>query len=199
MAYCTAQDLIEEGVASATANAPRTARLISLVTAYIDKMTGQWFEKRTKTLTLDSPGGTVLPLPVAPITVASVKVGGQVQGIDAYTVDADPENPRLIAKGGSWPRGEGRVEVAGDFGVMEGGATPPLINYLATRLVIRELPLATDVEGQEEKRRARLTSESMDGHSYSLAAMTAAGLFTGDPELDNIMLRYQRPASWGVA
>lgn len=191
MPYCTVEDVRAEGEFSA--GDPRIQKMIGLATAYIDKMTGQWFDERPATLVLDSPGGPILPLPVPPIALTEVLVDGQAV---TYTVDYNKANPRLLAK--YWPAGPGAVSAAGTWGHLENGTTPAMINHLAVRLVIRELPLASDVDGQEAKKRARITSESVDGHSYSLAQLTAAGSFTGDPELDTILMTYQRPAAWGV-
>ena len=117
MAYCTVEDVRDEGVTEEQASAGRLEKLIAKATAYIDLVTGRTFE--------------------------------------------DP--------------------------------VPVLIVDAAVKLVIRELPLLSDVSGQEEKKRGRILSETTDGHSYTLSEATANASFTGDAEIDGILALYVAP------
>lgn len=197
MAYCTLADVRAEGVDN-TISDTRIMSTIERATAYIDAMTGQWFESRPRLFVLDATGGVVLPLPLCPITITSVTVEGTAWSADAYVMDSDPGNPRLVATGGRWPYGQGTVAIDGTWGMQEGGQTPSLIKDTTLRLVIRELPLASDMDGQEAKRRGRIYQESLNGFSYSVARLYSAGQFTGDHEIDLVLTRYARPLRSGV-
>ena len=116
MAYCTVEDVRDEGVTEEQASDGRLEKLIAKATAYIDLVTGRTFE----------------------------------------------------------------------------GPVPVLIVDAAVKLVIRELPLLSDMSGQEEKKRGRILSETTDGHSYTLSEATDAS-FTGDAEIDGILALYVAP------
>lgn len=198
MAYCTVADVRAEGVDMSIPDLRVTAT-IAQVTAYVDAMTGQWFESRPRVFLLDCAGGTVLPLPLAPITITAVTVDGSVWDPSTYVVDGDPGNPRLVAsRGNYWPHGQGIVLVDGTWGVLEGGQTPVMIQATALKLVVRDLPLASDIDGQEAKRRGRIYQESLNGFSFSVARLYSAGQFTGDHDIDIVLTRYARPLRSGV-
>ena len=63
------------------------------------------------------------------------------------------------------------------------------------KLALYHFPALTDSEAQEEKNlRGLLTSETTDGHSYSLSDSAVAEAYsdaiTGDAEIDRILKRY---------
>jgi hypothetical protein len=67
-------------------------------------------------------------------------------------------------------------------------------------LALRELPRMTDVDRREDaQRRWRLTSERTRDQSYTLEALPLTGAFTSDPEIDNILVAFVRPADFGAA
>jgi hypothetical protein len=72
-----------------------------------------------------------------------------------------------------------------------------MIKQVAKRLVIRELPLLGDAEGQEERKRARIVSESTDGHSYTLERLAATLDLTGDPDIDGVLALFRAPIAIG--
>ena len=79
--YCTIADFRAEGVTEGQASDAKLIGLISLAGNYIDRMTGQWFEPRKKTVKLDGNGGIILPLPVFLIELPeSVTVDGEEVG-----------------------------------------------------------------------------------------------------------------------
>jgi hypothetical protein len=104
-----------------------------------------------------------------------------------------------------WPRGQQNVEVRGVFGYTEPdgsptGRTPELIRHATKLLVMRELPRLGDADRREDaQRRWRLTSERTRDQSYTLEALRLHGEFTGDPEIDNILVAFVRPADFGAA
>ncbi|MDI3548133.1 MAG: hypothetical protein PWR10_1785 [Halanaerobiales bacterium] len=204
MAYCTVQEIRDEGITSEQATDPRLTTLIDLATVYIDGITRQWFEPRTITITLDGNDGEVLYLPVFPIEVVGVTVDGQAV-IDDYKVynrffPDDRRNPKIYREAG-WPEGRQNVSIEGTWGFVDKVGTqyltPTMIKQVAKRLVIRELPLLSDAEGQEERKRARIVSESTDGHSYTLERLASSLDLTGDPDIDGVLALYRAPIAIG--
>ena len=104
-----------------------------------------------------------------------------------------------------WPRGQQNVMVRGVFGYTEPdgsptGSTPTLIRQVTKLLVMRDLPRLTDLDRREDaQRRWRLTSERTRDQAYTLEALKLQGAFTGDPEIDNILVAFVRPADLGAA
>ncbi|AYO30597.1 hypothetical protein D2962_08165 [Biomaibacter acetigenes] len=199
MAYCTIQDIRDEGITAEQATDVRLTNLIALATAYIDGVTRQWFEPRAMTITLDGNGSETLLLPVFPIEVVSVTVDGQA--ITDYKVynrffPDDRRNPKFYRET-RWPKGRQNVSIEGTWGfvdkVGEQYLTPAMIKQIAKRLVIRELPLLGDAEGQEERKRARIVSENTDGHSYTLERLASTLDLTGDPDIDGVLALFRAP------
>lgn len=104
-----------------------------------------------------------------------------------------------------WPRGQQNVTVRGVFGYTEPdgsptGKTPELIRHATKLLVMRELPLLGSADQREDaQRRYRLTSERTRDQSYTLEALQLHGAFTGDPEIDNVLVAFVRPPDFGAA
>jgi len=104
-----------------------------------------------------------------------------------------------------WPRGQQNVTVRGVFGYTEPdgsptGRTPDLIRHATKLLVMRELPRLGDIDRREDaQRRWRLTGERTRDQSYTLEALRLHGAFTGDPEIDNILVAFVRPPDLGAA
>lgn len=203
MAYCTVQEIRDEGIDQKQADDERLAMLIDLATAYIDGVTGQWFEPRVMTITLDGNGGEMLFLPVFPIEVTGVTVEGrEITNYKVYNrfFPDDRHNPKIYRKEG-WPRGRQNVNIAGTWGfvdrVEDGYRPPAVIKQVAKRLVVREIPLLGDVEGQEERKRTRIISERTDDHSYTLAQLAGTLDLTGDPDIDGVLALFRAPIAIG--
>jgi hypothetical protein len=104
-----------------------------------------------------------------------------------------------------WPRGQQNITVQGTFGYTEPdgspmGKTPELIRHATKLLVMRQLPLLANADEREDaQRRFRLTSERTRDQSYTLEALRLHGAFTGDPEIDNILVAFVRPPDCGAA
>lgn len=93
------------------------------------------------------------------------------------------------------------------------GITPPLINDVAIRLVLREMPVpgtpggAIDGDQYEDRMRVagRITQEKVRDQSISYAAGgrgagegNISGMFTNDPYIDMILATHRRPPKMGV-
>src|SRR5262249_22037486 len=104
-----------------------------------------------------------------------------------------------------WLRGGQNVVIDRLFGFTGPGGsplgrTPELIRHVTKLLVLREIPTMTDVARREDRqKRWRLVSERTRDQGYNLDPLRAQGLFTGDPELDAILVSYQRPPQLGAA
>jgi hypothetical protein len=104
-----------------------------------------------------------------------------------------------------WLTGVQNIIIDGVFGYTDPdgsptGRTPDLIRHVTKLLVMRELPVLADFAWREDRRqRWRITSERTRDQSYNLDALRAQGIFTGDPEIDAILVSFQRPAQLGAA
>lgn len=108
-----------------------------------------------------------------------------------------------------FPRGTQNVEVSGLFGYTEAdgsptGRVPVLIQRACLLMVLRQLPLATDPDGEDVRRAWRLTSlrtrdQTITWADPSKLGAQGAGPFTGDPEIDGILLMFVRPPALGAA
>ncbi len=104
-----------------------------------------------------------------------------------------------------WPRGAENVLIDGLFGYTDPdgspvGCTPELIRHVTKLLALRELPALTDIAQREDRqKRWRLVSERTRDQGYNLEPLRAQGTFTGDPEIDAILVAYQRPPQLGAA
>ena len=108
--------------------------------------------------------------------------------------------------GGPWsfgPGGSQRVTVRGLWGYTEYdgspvGRTPLLISQAVKLIAMREIPLLGSTEREDARMRARLTSERTRDQSYTIAQAIETA-FTGDREIDDILMTYRRPPRLGSA
>lgn len=104
-----------------------------------------------------------------------------------------------------WLPGVQNVIVEGVYGYTDPdgtatGKTPDLIRHVTKLLVLREIPKMTDLTRREERqKRWRLVSERTRDQGYNLEALRLHGSFTGDPEIDNVLVQFVRPPDAGAA
>lgn len=191
--YATVPEIRAEGVTAEQASDAQVEAVIRRAVVLIDTLTGQWFEARTCTIRFDGTGTPTLFLRVPVISVQEVRISGQpidLAEVVVYNSVQDRRNPRLYYAPG-FPKGKGNVEVVGSFGYVEqDNSTPELIKYACRKIVISNLAPLTDKDAQEEKKRARIVSETTDGHSYTLAREERPAGLTGDPEVDSILAQF---------
>ncbi len=104
-----------------------------------------------------------------------------------------------------FPQGQQNITVTGLFGYTDfdgsaTGKTPDLINHVCKLIVIRELQAMTKVAARgDAQNRWRLVAEKTRDQSYNLDPLgkRLGGLFTGDPEIDNVLASYMRPPRLG--
>jgi hypothetical protein len=227
--YALVSDFRNEGISVSQVTDSRLQLLIAAASQYVERMTARFFEPRAQTISLDGTGSKTLALGQPIIGIESVAIDSSSYSVADLHFDAslyrvynrhltqrlfipdDRDNPKLefFSFGGNqglvWPKGTQNVTVRGVFGYTEPdgsltGRTPTLIRHVTKLLVMRELPLLGQVDRREDaQRRFRLTSERTRDQSYTLEAIALHGSYTGDPEIDNILVAFQRPADFGAA
>lgn len=205
--YCTLAEVRAEGVTVAQASDARVNAAIALAGKYIDRVTGRFFEERTLTLTLDGDGDNTLLLPLPIVSISAIEIADEEYDLDDFEVynrlyPDDRGCPKIVFSEGIFPEGYQNIEVTGVFGYLdtegtgeeETRVTPSLITRACLKLVILDLiPQIGSAEDQDERLRRYLTSETTDGHSYTLSELAVSGGASGDSEVDRILAMYRRP------
>lgn len=105
-----------------------------------------------------------------------------------------------------FPAGVQNINVTGLFGFTDWdgsctGDTPELIRQAARLLVARDaakLAACGDGGDRDDRKRYRLTGEAVRDQSYTLQPLTE-GAFTGDREIDDLLLAFMKPMGIGAA
>lgn len=212
--YASVADLRDEGITPAMATDARLTRLLDEASAFVDRVTGWFFEPRALTLRLDGRGHASIELPVPPIRLDALAVeheGVLSTGPEDLVVVGAPvipafDAPRLTLRHGRrFPRGVANFTATGLWGYTEPdgtpeGRTPPAIRVVTMQLALRAFPLLGDIEAWSDARlRWRLLEERTRDQSYKLGAPPFATFITGDPEIDLVLMRYRKPAGLGAA
>ncbi|MGD9676433.1 MAG: hypothetical protein AB7V19_07095 [Candidatus Bipolaricaulia bacterium] len=132
--------------------------------------------------------------------------------IELVSVDERYEEDGLIESSLEiyrWPRGTQNVEISGLFGYTDPdgsatGKTPDLIKRACVLMVLRNLPVATDPDAVDARNAWRVTELRTRDQTIKWANPAdvlppGAGAFTGDPEIDGILLLYAAPPALGAA
>ena len=212
--YATVSELRAEGVTPTNASDARLEALLADAGAFVDSVTGWFFEARSLTLRMDGRGRPSLEPPFPPIRIDALSVeyqGAVSTAPEDLVVDGSPvapgfSGPRLTLRHGRrFPKGVANVTASGLWGYTEAdgtvrGRTPAAIRTVTMQLVLRALPVLTDGDAWESARhRWRLSEERTRDQSYRLNPPTFSTFVTGDPDLDLVLLRYRRPAGLGAA
>ena len=212
--YATVAELRAEGVAPTTASDARLEALLADAGAFVDSVTGWFFEPRPLTLRMDGRGHPSLEPPFPPIRIDALSVehqGALSTAPEDLVVDGSPvppgfSGPRLTRRHGRrFPKGVANVTASGLWGYTDAdgtvtGRTPAAIRTATMQLVLRALPVLTDGDAWESARhRWRLSEERTRDQSYRLNPPTFSTFITGDPDIDLVLLRYRRPAGLGAA
>lgn len=178
MAYCTIQDVRDEGFLIGTYPDDRVTFAITLASAFIDRATGRFFEPRDLTLELSGRGKAILRLPHPPISFTSVKLVADDGDETEVTSDEyrllmnlpdERHRPRLKFIGGSWPEGDHNVEIVGSFGFVDDlgdtNTVPVLIKRACVIIAAAALPTVSEIgtTGGE------VISETIDDYTYRLS------------------------------
>lgn len=210
--YASVADLRAEGVTLAAASDARLEALLTEADAFIDRVTGWFFEPRALTLRLDGRDTPTIEPPVPVVRLDALLLDGAPLSLDAddLVVVGAPVAPGFDApgftlrRGRVFTRGDGNVTAVGVWGYTEPdgtpfGGTPFAIRRAAMQLALRVLPKVADADGSTASA-WRLIEERTRDQSYRLAAPLGLGVvFTGDPEIDQVLARYRRPPGLGAA
>lgn len=105
---------------------------------------------------------------------------------------------------GLFSRGTLNIELAGFFGYTEAdgtpfGKTPALIRHVAKLLVLREIPVLSDASCREQlNQKWKIAEERVRDQSIRYNTERKMGSFTGDSEIDTILLMHMRPPELGA-
>ena len=105
----------------------------------------------------------------------------------------------------AFPAGVQNIGINGFFGFTEPdgtpfGRTPRLVRHAIKMLVLREVPLLTDPSCREQlTQKWRVKEERVRDQTIKYADERKMGSFTGDPEIDTIILMHTRPPMLGAA
>jgi hypothetical protein len=185
----------------------RVTAAIALAGKYIDRVTGRFFEERELTLVLDGDGDDTLLLPLPIVSISAIGIADTEYDLDDFKIynrlyPDDRGCPKIVYVEGIFPSGRQNIDVTGVFGYLdtegtgdeETRVTPSLIKRACLKLVILDLiPQIGDAADQDERLRRYLTSETTDGHSYTLSELAVSGGSSGDSEVDRILAMYRRP------
>lgn len=211
--YCSVADLRAEGVTESQASDVRLASLIEEASALIDRLTGWWFEPRWRSFRLEGRGTRSIEPPVPPIRLERIAFYGNPVDFrspeEPWSIVGAPVGPGFVAPGiartrGVFPSTPGSVELEGIWGYTEHdgtplGRTPLAIRRACMLLVMRLLPRLGDVDALDDARnRWRILSERTRSQSYTLAPLKREGELTGDPQIDDMLMRYRRPHALGA-
>ncbi len=154
-----------------------------------------------------------LVTPIAtPITLDDVRVYNR--HISQNMTNPDDRNSPKIEfvelEGVRWfgglkfPSGVQNIKVTGLFGYTEHdgsgvGKTPDLIRHVAKLLALREIPELTETSCRADARdQWRVTEERTRDQTVKYAAPTKWGQWTGDAEIDQILVMFMRPPDLGA-
>jgi hypothetical protein len=213
--YIDIDYLVKEGLTEAAQQTSRATMAIQMAQQYIEKMTEQFFEKTVKTLLLDGEGTSTILLPIFCIDITTLKIHTyNIYGVPEWE-DIDPEdaedyvlynrffpddrvNPK-IEMTFDVQKGKQNIQIIGNFGYVESDeSTPLLIKKICAKLAMHEFEILMSSDRGDDRQRARILEEKTDGHSYKLGECMIAGIYTGDPEIDSVLIHYKRPIQ-GVA
>ena len=120
-----------------------------------------------------------------------------------YDKRYDENSIRRAFRPGRWPEGTQNVVVTGRFGYTESDETTPVeIRRAAVLMVIRDLEPAASPDRMDMRQPWRVNSIRTRDQSITYADLDAMGTqgvgpYTGDPEIDRILVQFTRPPRMG--
>ncbi len=211
--YASLTDMRDEGVTPAMASDERLTALLAEASAFVDHVTGWFFEPRALVVRMDGRGTPSLEPPFPSIRLDELLID-DVQAslaVDDLAIRGAPvlpgfDAPRFtLLRGCTFPKGTDNVVASGLWGYTEPNGTatggPPVaIRRAVMLLVMRWLPKLGDAEAAAAKSQWRVLEERTRDQSYRLAPLSGVGvLFTSDPEIDLLLARYRKPMGLGAA
>lgn len=227
--YASVSDLRGEGVEAASATDARLLRAIAQASAFIERVTGRFFEPRYLHMRVDGKGSPTLHLSHPIIAVDTIEF--PLSTIDAPDCDSyairnrhlagvlspdDRSAPRidvmysdldLLSGAGGFTRGKQNIGVHGVFGFTDPdgspfGTTPLLVTKACLLLAMRDVYAVGSDERESVLWRHRIIMERTRDQQYQLApaaSSASTASLSGDPEIDTILRLYMRPPMIGAA
>lgn len=181
--YCNPEELDMPDV-----DGDKLLRAIESASEKIDRWTGQWFEPRERDISMSGYGGSLLHLYVPALAIHEAHVNEQPIAPDAIRIAE--EGYCLVCRRG-WDSGRHNVLLKGSFGFER----PPMAIQEACVMLARRNLMTPD-----ERKAAGIVSETTDGHSYTLSAgRLSTASWSGDPEIDELLVQYMAPVKVGMA
>lgn len=217
MAYCTVEDIRDEGVTEDELTDERAGALIVGWSAWFERMTGNFFEEQELTLDFDGDGSRVLWLPVPIITCTALYINDDFTNARAATeytvynargpVVDDRRNPRIKLKAaasanffsssaGVFSIGDRNQRVVGTFGYTEAdGSVPSPVKRAIIILIIATKELIND-DSIDQLLVGKITEEVTDRHRIKYADLydrIQKWAPTGITEVDAALAAYRCP------
>lgn len=226
--YALVADIRAEGIGDAYTDA-RLQHAITLASRFVERVTGRFFEARKMVQRVSGQGAPRLILTDPVIGIDSIQIASQVFSVNDQSIDLsfvrvfnrhldgmlspdDRNAPKLefahsrssVIRPTSFPRDAQNVSVSGFFGYTEDdgtpfGRTPMLIRHATKLIVMRELPTLSSSDRSDAALQWRITEERTRDQSVKYGSDRKAGSFTGDAEIDSILLMHVRPPVLGAA
>jgi hypothetical protein len=195
MAYVTLEELRAEGITSSDyPNDTYLTGRIALAQAFIEKLTGRFFEsKAAYTLQLDGTGHNTLFLPIPPVNgvdaITEVTVSDEVLDSEYYQyplreLPDDRFTPRLIHLSGL------NISITGEFGFVESDkSTPPLVKDLCKRIAVWTL---SPIGDKSASKNTNIIEEELGDYRYRLSELAVRGGLFGDSRIDNLIAMFRK-------
>lgn len=218
MPYCSVKDLRDESVGDDLSDLELEA-LIDEASSEIDRITGWFFDPRSRTYKMDGTGTRYLHLPAPIISITEIQYVWRTEDEELTTVldpslyvvynRTDPDdrfNPKIMKTpsfryltSGVWKKGIQNFDVTGTFGFVDdpGGTntTPAQIKRACKLLVLSWAKRMGESEPGDaaDRMSGDLRSISVRGRSAQWAGPTSGDTSTGLPVVDRILLNFRRP------
>jgi len=213
--YINLTDIRAEGIPVTTLSDDRAEFLSEGWQAWFEAKTGNWFEAKTKTLSLDGDGSRILSLNVPIISITELYTNGDfTTALDSelYVVynryyPDDRRNPKIVLagdtndffspSGGVFNVGNQNQKVIGSFGYVEEDGSVP---FPVCRAIMTLIVLSSENMGDGEidiLRGGRVVEEVTDRHRIRFANLfNDLGQWSpsGIADVDEALKMYRRPA-----
>lgn len=211
--YTSVDELRAEGVREEQASDTRLEALIEDATLTIDGFTGRFFEPRAMTLRFSGRRSPTLHADVPLLALDRLWIDDteimeppeRLLRATGPLLSGHPVPALRLLDGRIFPAGYLNVSIEGTWGYTEvdgvsaQGRTPPAIRRVCKLLVMRSLPKLADSGAiSDAAMQWRIVEERTRDQSYKLARLDR-GALTGDPQVDDVLLRYRRPMQLGAA
>lgn len=200
--YISVDDMMEEILV--LAERPTEAKLllkIRFAQAYIEKVTGQFFNERSLVLNLDGSGNYLLKLPFPAIDITKIEFKNADGSYTEYDllyfevynryVPDDRNYPKVESETYVFPSGKNNIRLTGTFGYVESDGSTPYLIKEALKMIVRQWMFDTDTN-KGNIRKSKIYFDKGQNNENRISEAIATGTLTGDPEIDNILRWFTR-------